>query len=121
MNKQKQIQEIKIKLLLDQNFICPLCKVDMRPMESKNRCLDHDHDTGYIRAVLCRNCNSMEGKITGCIRRAKRLLSKEEWFQNLIHHWMISTAMIHPTHKTPEEKKELRRKRAAKRKRNRNR
>jgi len=112
MNKQEQINYLKDKLLKEQDFICPLCEIDMLTIEERNRCLDHDHDTGLVRAVVCRNCNSMEGKITNCIRRAKRQLSKQQWFNNLIHHWEISTAEIHPNHKTPEQKKELRNKRA---------
>ena len=26
--------------------------------DSKNKCLDHDHETGLFRNVLCRNCNN---------------------------------------------------------------
>jgi hypothetical protein len=32
-------------------------------MPSKERCLDHNHKNGRIRGVLCRGCNSMEGKV----------------------------------------------------------
>ncbi|HXB11394.1 MAG TPA: endonuclease domain-containing protein [Bacteroidia bacterium] len=116
MNKQEQIAFLKDKLLKEQDYICPLCEADMLQMEVKNRCLDHDHETGLVRAVVCRNCNSMEGKITGCIRRAKRNLTKEHWFSNLINHWEAPIAyalnIIHPNYKTPYQKKELRNKRA---------
>ncbi len=120
LNKQNQIKELKSFILDTQDNICPLCKLDLLTIEPKNICLDHDHDTGLVRGVLCRNCNSMEGKITNCIRRAKRSNTKEEWFENLILYWNVSLDVMHPLHKTPEQKKELRKKRA-KRKLKRNR
>ena len=107
MNKSLQIKQIKERLLASQGSQCPLCEIDMDTIEPKNRCLDHDHDTGLVRAVVCRNCNSMEGKITNCIRRAKRKLTKEAWFYNLIDHWALSTTIMHPTHKTPDQKGSL--------------
>lgn len=34
---------------------CNVCKADFT--EKNKRCLDHDHDTGEFRAILCNNCN----------------------------------------------------------------
>ena len=120
LNKQEQIKKLKLQLLEEQDYICPLCKIDMVALTPFNICLDHDHETGLIRGVLCRNCNSMEGKIHNCIRRAKRLLEAQIWFDNLITYWgkaRTCRSFPHPLYKTPEQKKEARRKRVNKRNR----
>mgnify|MGYP006001111437 CR=1 FL=1 len=28
--------------------------------ETKNKCLDHNHNTGFFRMILCRDCNSWD-------------------------------------------------------------
>lgn len=61
--KYKDIPRIKKKLLLEQKNICPICDRDLSKLPSKQVCLDHNHKSGKIRAVLCRGCNSMEGKV----------------------------------------------------------
>jgi hypothetical protein len=37
---------------------CDICKVEFN--EKNWKCLDHDHDTGLFRNVLCNNCNSCD-------------------------------------------------------------
>ena len=119
MSKQSEIQKIKTELLEIQNWKCPLCNLDLRDVISRNICLDHDHDSGVIRAVLCRNCNAMEGKIIGCANRAKRGDNKYAWLLRSYKYVTgTHTAIIHPNHKTPEQKKEARKKRAKRKKRN---
>lgn len=41
-------------ILLAQNGVCALCG---RPPTSKRLAVDHDHNTGEIRALLCHSCN----------------------------------------------------------------
>lgn len=100
--KHKEIQEYREKLLKEQKFICPLCKHKIKPEEA---CLDHDHQTGYIRGVLHRNCNDSEGKV---LRAAKRSNAKDPiiFLSNLgdYHRRDYSHRPFHPKHLTQEEK-----------------
>ena len=43
------------KMSQDQNGRCAIC------LKQKTLCVDHDHDTGKVRALLCRWCNIMLG------------------------------------------------------------
>lgn len=84
-------------------------------MSPENICLDHNHSTGYVRGALCRNCNSMEGKINNAVRRAKGKSTAQEFITRLVQYWENTkglTTFVHPTFKTAEEKTALRNKRA---------
>jgi hypothetical protein len=82
-----------------QNFQCAICPT---PLTVRTGCLDHDHFTGIVRGVLCRNCNGIEGKIKNLVTRGRRTLShKDYWMQ----HEKDRTGYIYPTHLNPIEKK----------------
>jgi hypothetical protein len=42
-----------------QENLCALCGDKM--ISSRVRCIDHDHKTGQIRGIICRDCNLMLG------------------------------------------------------------
>lgn len=46
------------RLLQEQHGLCAICE---SPPKHDRLCADHDHTTGVIRGLLCRNCNAMLG------------------------------------------------------------
>jgi hypothetical protein len=52
------------KILLRQDFCCPICKLEFDFLGSnravkgvRRACVDHDHLTGEVRGILCSSCN----------------------------------------------------------------
>lgn len=55
---------------LMQRETCQLCE---RPLAGRRRAIDHDHEVGGIRGMLCGNCNAglgLLGENSGVLRRA---------------------------------------------------
>lgn len=104
--KQSQVKDITESILATQKGVCPLCK---QVIPKGMACLDHDHTTGEIRGVLCRNCNGMEGRIHNRVVMAKRQLTCIEWLENLLkywkHHQISRHHLLHHTFKTEDEKR----------------
>jgi hypothetical protein len=44
------------QMVLDQNNKCAICQDVM-----KKPCVDHNHNTGLVRKLLCSHCNSVLG------------------------------------------------------------
>lgn len=51
-------------ILFNQNHKCPLCDCDIN--ESSH--VDHDHDTGIVRGMLCPTCNVRLGVYEGFLK-----------------------------------------------------
>ncbi len=56
------------EMLREQRGRCAACLDEMRPAY-----VDHDHDTGQVRGLLCARCNTAEGCLVGSPLRAERL------------------------------------------------
>lgn len=117
--KAKDIARIKAALLKKQGGLCLLCRIDLTQREPKDVVLDHCHKSGYIRGVICRNCNGIEGKVYNLANRAKRGMTPSDWLKRLIAYWLYysepRTEWLHPTHKTEREKQDERNEAAKKR------
>jgi len=51
--------ELFAKILEEQGGVCAICSSD------KHLCLDHEHGTGRVRGVICRDCNLRVGNYYG--------------------------------------------------------
>lgn len=101
--KTTDIAPIRRVLQKEQGNTCPLCE---RKFTRLTACLDHCHATGYLRGVLCNNCNGIEGKLGGLLKRidvggvgAKVVLQR--WLE-----WQDRTneKYIHPHAETAKER-----------------
>jgi DNA-binding sugar fermentation-stimulating protein len=108
--KHREIAEYRAQFLEQQQGRCALCN---EPIED-DAVLDHCHKTGKLRRVLHRGCNSMLGKIENNMPRSQMTSDRLREFAKRLVLYIDSEwdDLIHPTHKTAEERKEcIRRKR----------
>lgn len=93
---------------------CELCQL---PLKYEDAVVDHCHDHGGVRGVLHRGCNSLLGKIENNYKRfgitfdqlCAMLHQTASYLQKNRHN---ITGLIYPTHKTAEEKYQLKLKKA---------
>ncbi len=102
--KQQDIAKVREEISSLQGNLCAICQTAM-----EEKCLDHDHKTGIIRSVLCRNCNGIEGKIFNLCRRGKRNATEAEYIVEILNYWNFHKqnprGIFHPTYKTEDEKR----------------
>ena len=105
------------RVLKEQGGVCPLCAKDIDLRIKGEGVLDHDHDTGQIRGVLHRSCNAAEGKISNA---AARWGAKSSAYSDIIPYLEAlvtylkrpASNFIYPMHKTADEKKDDRNRKA---------
>lgn len=93
---------------------CALCGL---PGVSSDPVLDHCHKTGAVRGTLHRSCNSLLGKVENNSARfgVKSLPAfLHGCAAYLQKHSTNITGLIHPTHKTEDEKRIARNAKAVK-------
>jgi hypothetical protein len=112
--KTNEIRDFRLKTLLAQGHNCALCNEVIAATEAV---LDHDHKTGYVRGVLHRGCNSLLGKIENSLTMNRITPDRlKSILDNLQFYTTQHLAVLHPTHRTLEEKKLRAKKRAKLRK-----
>ena len=58
-------------MLQNQNNKCEICKKEFG--ENNRYCVDHDHNTGKVRGILCHPCNVSLGLIKDSIKTAQSM------------------------------------------------
>jgi hypothetical protein len=61
-------------LLQSQNYSCALCK-SKDPKRKQGFVVDHDHDTGRIRGLLCHPCNIALGMLGDNVSGLQKAIS----------------------------------------------
>jgi hypothetical protein len=101
-------------MLQEQDNRCLLCNQPLIPSEAV---LDHCHITGYVRGVIHSKCNVLLGKIENFNRRYKHP-NLSAFLEGVLEYIGSTTSIFHPSHKTEEEKRALRNKRARRARKN---
>jgi len=110
--KQNEIAEVRTQIRERQSSKCSICQL---PVSLSAAVLDHDHKTGAVRGVLHRGCNSLLGKLENNAARYGVLdigSFTNGVAQYLRNHMTNITGLIHPTHKSDDEKAIIRRNKA---------
>lgn len=103
----REVGEIRDRQIVQQGNRCALCGglgVNKDPV------LDHDHTTGAVRGTLHRSCNALLGKLENNHARFGVSFDKLPEFLHgaaryIQLHKTNVTGLIHPTHKTADEKR----------------
>jgi hypothetical protein len=48
-------------MLENQDHKCAVCGIDEKHAENSRLCVDHNHETGEVRGLLCKKCNQAIG------------------------------------------------------------
>lgn len=69
------------RLMSKQKGKCAICKCEFSETDrALIPCVDHDHQTGAVRGLLCFNCNTVLGKVKDSPQILKRAISYLERF-----------------------------------------
>lgn len=104
--KTTEIATTRAALSVQQGHRCKLCKLPLG--EGADRpVLDHDHATGFIRGVLHSSCNALLGKIENNYKRTGVKLGPflAGALPYMQAHSTPQHYLLHPSHKTPDEKR----------------
>lgn len=105
------------RMLLQQGGVCPLCGKEIDLKIKGEGVIDHDHDTGQIRGILHRSCNAAEGKISNAAARwgakSASYAAIIPYLESVVEYLRKPPSnFVYPLHKTADEKKDDRNRKA---------
>ena len=114
--KTSEVQGICKQILAKQGNVCAICK---KPMTVRDYAvLDHDHETGLLRGVLHNSCNGIEGRAKALAHRGHAGVKSADYLiglgKYLEHHNKPRILALHPSHKSEQQKKDIKNARARK-------
>lgn len=102
---KSSVADHRLSILVRQGSRCAICSDPCTPTDAV---LDHCHKTGAVRGVLHRSCNALLGPVENNAGRfgVRNLIA---WAAGLAaylnKHKTNITGLVHPTHKTEDEKR----------------
>ena len=105
-----EVAVVRARLLKQQGFKCAVCGCSLKGRVRGGATLDHDHDTGVCRGVLCKVCNTGEGKLrTVAVRYGGGKDGELEWLRNMIEYKSIHKQPMtrHTQYLYPEKRRKV--------------
>lgn len=103
-----QVKLLRVKLAAEQGGRCSICQGQLGTKAPLDPVLDHCHQTGAVRGVLHRGCNSLLGKVENNAGRygVRELFAFCRGLAPYLQKHMTNiTGFLHPTYKTEDEKR----------------
>jgi len=112
--KTTQLAGVLVQLVKKQGGKCAICG---HPFTQRDVAVaDHCHTKGYIRGALHNSCNGIEGRVKKLAQRGHTGISAEKYViglgKYLDEHKTPKYNYLHPSHKTEDEKRLARNKKA---------
>jgi len=112
--KTTQLAGVLKQLVAKQGGKCAICK---HPFTLRDYAVaDHCHTKGFIRGALHNSCNGIEGRIKALAQRGHTGISSEKYVIGLgaylAAHVVPQYQYIHPSHKSEDDKRLARNKKA---------
>lgn len=116
---RSELPAVKRMLIQEQGGVCPICGKSLLHVKDEFIVVDHDHETGSVRGALHRGCNRLEGvAMKAAISYGKGVgkIAHVKVIENLVKYWKSHMrdkyGLIYYLHKTDEEKRLARNKKA---------
>lgn len=69
------------EILFRQNGVCVICGNKQNHGRKKNLCVDHNHETGAVRGLLCDSCNRAIGLVKDSVEKLQKMISYLQSYQ----------------------------------------
>ncbi len=100
-----EVAVVRTRILQQQNYKCGVCGCSLKGKLRGGATLDHDHETGIVRGVLCKVCNTGEGKLrTVSVRYGGGKGGAMDWLRAMIAYRSIHVNPM-TTYLYPEKRK----------------
>ena len=108
--KTSEVEGVLKQLVARQGNKCGVCGLPFT--RTDGACLDHDHNTGYIRGALHRSCNGAEGRVKTKAQMGHKGVTAEDYViglgKYLEQHKTPKIPLLHPLFKTEDQARLLR-------------